>query len=81
MLPALIGTFQGFPLLFLDGVSHRRGCFRGAHCAQDISVNIISGYFYDCSECSIARKAIKQDFTHNYSPGMKFDDLQKISGD
>lgn len=30
---------------------------------------------------SVARKAIKQDFTPNYSPGMKFDDLQKIPGD
>lgn len=30
---------------------------------------------------SVARKAIKQDFTPNYSPGMKFDDLQKIAGD
>lgn len=29
----------------------------------------------------VGRKVIKQDFTHNYSPGMEFDDLQKISGD
>lgn len=29
MLPALEWTFRGFPLA---GVSHQRGCFRGAHC-------------------------------------------------
>lgn len=39
--------------------------------SEVLTVNIIPDYFYVALSGSVARKAIKQDFTHNFGPGMK----------